>query len=65
MSDDVEMYTVEAVLAKKLDNENGVVYFVKWKDYSHEQNTWEPRESFVSSAHLIDEFAQDAKVGLP
>ena len=63
MTDD-EMYTVEKVLDKRPDPEHGEVFLVKWKDYSDEENSWEPRENFISSGHLIDEFEEDRKVCL-
>ena len=64
MLDDDEAYVVESVLAKRPDEKYGEVFLVKWEGYSHQHNSWEPRESFISSAHLIDEYEEDCKVCL-
>ena len=35
-----DIYTIEALIAKK-----GSKYLVKWENYPHDQNTWEPRSA--------------------
>ena len=35
-----DIYNIEALVAKK-----GKKYFVKWENFPHEQNTWEPRSA--------------------
>ena len=32
------------------------MYLVKWKGWSHEHNTWEPKEHLIGSQELLDEF---------
>lgn len=47
------VYEVERVVAKRLRG-NKAEYFVKWKDYSRTENTWEPSEHLP--AELIAAF---------
>ncbi|CAJ0948153.1 unnamed protein product, partial [Mesorhabditis belari] len=50
-----EDYEVEEILLDKtIDGEK--YYLVKWVGFSEEENTWEPRESFTSSARLLEEY---------
>ncbi|CAG2171100.1 unnamed protein product, partial [Oppiella nova] len=50
-------WEVEKILESRTDGEGKVEYLVKWRDCPHEDNTWEPIESFLkSSRHLIREF---------
>ncbi|KAL6300125.1 hypothetical protein BKA93DRAFT_803028 [Sparassis latifolia] len=53
-------YEVEAILRAKVVKEKGRKiwrYCVKWKNYSHKHNTWEPAVSFEGgSEHFIRKF---------
>ena len=35
-----DIYTIESLVAKK-----GSKYLVKWENFPHDQNTWEPRSA--------------------
>ena len=53
-------YEVEALLdMKRIRNQE--YYLVKWKDYPHSDNTWEPRTSLTNCAHLLRQFTKDQK----
>lgn len=59
MNDDVgdhPEFVVEELVAKKVD-ENGLVhYFVKWKNFSSANNTWEPVGNLCDCDKVIEEF---------
>ena len=50
-----DIYTIEALVDKK-----GSKYLVKWENFPHEQNTWEPKSAIppfiikVLSLHILD-----------
>ncbi|KAK0483798.1 hypothetical protein IW261DRAFT_1591865 [Armillaria novae-zelandiae] len=62
MTDKEQEYEVESVLlarvAKKSARSKQLIwqYRVKWKGYSSEESTWEPKESFEGSADILEQF---------
>ena len=40
-----EQYVVEAVVDKKINKKGKVKYLLKWKNWPHASNTWEPAEN--------------------
>lgn len=50
-----QLYTVEAILGKKLIN-GATHYLVKWKDYSSYQNTWEPLPHLTNVKWMIENY---------
>ena len=55
LDEEEEEYIVEKVLNKRIYDSGKVEYLIKWKGYSHEENTWEPKEH-IYCQNLIDDF---------
>ncbi|XP_014217049.1 histone-lysine N-methyltransferase SUV39H2 [Copidosoma floridanum] len=49
------VYEVETVLGKKIENGKSF-YFIKWKNWSSQYNTWEPLENLTNCSDLLKEF---------
>ena len=48
-------YNVEEVLAARKRG-RGVQYLVKWEDYGHEENTWEPHRNLENAQEALVDF---------
>jgi len=55
-----EQYNVESIVDKKKFG-NEWKYLIKWEGYSHDANTWEPRENLEGVIELIEEFEEKLK----
>ncbi|CEF62103.1 Chromo domain/shadow and Chromo domain-like and Chromo domain-containing protein [Strongyloides ratti] len=53
--DEDETYEVEYIIDAKFDNDGNCKYLVKWKNYTHSYNTWEPVENFIHK-DIINDF---------
>jgi len=55
-----EEFVVEKIVAKKVVN--GKLYYeVKWENWDHSDNTWEPVENVMACQGMIDEFEKKLK----
>ena len=51
-----DLFIVEKILRRKRNEAGEVRYLVKWEGYDHEDNTWEPAESFSGCPNLLVNF---------
>ena len=49
------VFEVEKILDKRINSSGIVQYFLKWKNFSNEYNTWEPEQN-LNCRKLIDSF---------
>ena len=55
-----EEYVVEKILKHKLNKNNEILYFLKWKGYPLEDNTWEPASN-LNCPELIEQYEKECK----
>jgi hypothetical protein len=52
-----EEYEVKSIIKKRFNKRRKrAEYYVKWKNYGSEHNTWEPRENLENSMDILSEF---------
>ena len=57
-----QRYEVEAILDDKLDDDAGHafsnrrLFLIKWKDYDHSYDSWEPRENLSCAQEILDAY---------
>jgi len=56
--DEEEEYVVEQVIKHKITKKNKVEFFLKWKGFGSEDNTWEPAEN-LNCPELIDSYLKE------
>lgn len=54
-----DVYEVEKIIKKKYHPKKGTLYLVKWKNFPHSENTWEPKSNF--SQKLIHDYESSGK----
>jgi len=53
--EDQEVYEVETTI-KHWKTKDGLQYFIKWKGYPQEENTWEPRSSLTNCPKILRQY---------
>ena len=53
-----EEYEVEQILDSKMEGRS-LFYYVKWKGYGPEENSWEPKANVANSSRLIQKFHRE------
>lgn len=54
-------YIVESILDKRVLPDGKVEYYIKWKDWPSETNTWEPEEHLANCIELLNRFERESK----
>src|SRR5690606_34362405 len=49
-------YEVEKILDSMLDDDGKIKYLVKWKNFPHDDNTWEPLRNLKNCQQLVAQF---------
>ncbi|XP_057339812.1 histone-lysine N-methyltransferase SUV39H2-like isoform X1 [Microplitis mediator] len=52
------IYEVEKILDKKI-KDNEVIYYIKWKNWSSDHNTWEPVTNLTDCSALIEAYEKN------
>mmetsp|Transcript_32977 Transcript_32977/g.51122 ORF Transcript_32977/g.51122 Transcript_32977/m.51122 type:complete len:96 (-) Transcript_32977:46-333(-) len=55
-----EVYEVEHILGRRI-NKKKEEFLIKWKDYSYQDNSWEPADNLVGCDEAMDRFLQGPK----
>ena len=59
-----DRYEIEKILRSKTDTKKGTIhYFIKWKGWGPEHNTWEPVENIDQG--VLDEFTKRTETSIP
>jgi hypothetical protein len=56
-----EVFHVEKVVDRHLDEKGKIWYLLKWRDYGDKDSTWEPNENLLDCADLIEAFEMMSK----
>ena len=43
----VQRYEIERIVSKRTTQQGFTEYYIKWKDYNDDENTWEPLENLI------------------
>lgn len=55
---DPKLFEVEKILGKRM--KSGVaLYFIKWKNWTSDSNTWEPVENLVNCSEMLESFERE------
>lgn len=49
-------YVVEDILDSKVGPDGTKLYLIKWKDWSHRDNTWEPIKHLAKVEGMVKKF---------
>ncbi|GFO43508.1 chromodomain y-like protein 2 [Plakobranchus ocellatus] len=56
---DKQLYEVESILGRKIHSHNRVFYLVRWRGFSSDHDTWEPRANLDACKPLIKLFIEN------
>lgn len=56
MSDCQKTWLVEAIVDRRINDNKEPEYYVKWKDFPPEENSWEPLKNLTQCKAMIEDF---------
>lgn len=51
-----EFYTIEKIMDRRRNSNGSYEYLIKWKNYPHRVNTWEPLSHLSTIISLVEKF---------
>ena len=58
----VQRYEIERIVSKRTTQQGFTEYYIKWKDYNDDENTWEPLENLIEDKASLYTDSSDSSI---